>query len=161
MKVNDKSITNVSLDVPKGHTVKIVKESDLNISYIMVGSGAKNMKSKLTSINIIKAMRGMTSPEQYATEVLQDTSRWIRDEITDEMYSDGISYIPAKYWERDGDKRTFVRGIKGLREKGLAIKLNKTQYMANPLMIIPTRKLDAIKQWNISCEPEHKITRDD
>jgi len=158
---SNKSIHNVTLDIPKGHGVKIIKELDVNISYYMVGSGAKNIRSGLEAIDPLEATYEMTKREHFALLTLRRTSRWVRDEITDEMYSDGISYIPAKYWESDAYAQAFRKGMKLLKEKGLAIKLNKTQYMANQLMIISTRKLQAIYQWNQSCDQEHMIKRDD
>jgi len=157
--IND-SIQQITLNVHKDKAVKIINANGSVANFIMIGKGTKKMKTGITSINPLEMMMGMTKREQKAILTLSSTMRWLYDEVTGQTYQDGISYIPSSHWETDAEAQSFRKGMKLLKEKGLAIKLNRTQYMVNPVMIMVSEQVAAIRQWNQSCEPEHKIVRE-
>lgn len=138
--------------------MKIKKSSDTPISFSMIGNGKTNRTSNLKSVDIIKEMVEMSKAEIFTVYALRNTSRWVTDEISGRQYSDGISEIRHETWESDAEHQMFQRGMRNLKNKGLAIKLNNKQYMINPLAIIPTDREVAIRQWNNNCAEEFKIT---
>jgi len=138
------------INIPEGHVLKAVKDSYTNISFIKIGNGRLNRKSKMESIDLLKEMETMTKAEIITINTLKDNLVWEFNVLTGVNECKGISYIPSKYFQTKGSQLTFQKGMKLLKDKQLAIKLSRGNYMLNPLAVIPSLTNEALKIWGES-----------
>jgi hypothetical protein len=140
-------IATPTINLPKDHVLKVVKDTFTDISFIKIGNGRVNRKSKMKSIDLLKETETMTKSELVTINILKDNMVWETNPITGVLECKGVSYIPTKFFETKAKQLNFQKGMKLLKDKNLAKKISRGNYMLNPLAIIPSLTAEAIKLW--------------
>lgn len=126
----------------------------IKISFIMVGSGDTHYKIGLKTIDLWDEAQSMTKAEIFTINMIKNNMVWGAKEISKEKYTNGLSYIPASKFDIKSQRTIFQKGMKLLKEKELAIKVDRNTYMLHPLALIPTEIEEGMRIWNECWENE-------
>jgi hypothetical protein len=145
MKDNE-SITQIRATIPEGYRIDMaLKRRGIVPGYWMIGTGRRNVKMKIKTIDAIETMSKLTPQEWKVLQILkEDILKY--DELNNKMYSScHVSYEPKLLTPTQ--KAQFYTGTKRLIERGLIIREKRKHYMINPAFIIPTHYDKEETEW--------------
>lgn len=107
-------------------------------NYYKVGNGTMN-KHGLQSIDLLDEVIKSNKAEQYVIQLLKD--------LTTYDSPDGVVVIPT-HQMTETQKRSFRKGYKTLRERGLVRRVKRGEYMINPNALILNSYKQSMIEWN-------------
>lgn len=152
MRNIDSSIAQINLALAKGHEVTLTKRYE-PLRFDRVGTGKKHKDGTMTTIDLLTLMEDMTKAEMQTMNLIRTHIVWEVDPDTSKKTTTGISYLPASVFDIEGfnaviPRKVFQKGMKLLKDKGLAVKLDRNHYMFHPLALIPTRPMRGQEIWD-------------
>ena len=157
MQENPSNTTSINVQLSVGNELRVF-QTQTPLSFHRIGNGMKHKNGKHVSIDLLTLMENMCRAEKQTINLIRQNVVWEQDPDTLKNGTTGISFIPPSFFNIKGfnapsiTKQQFQRGLRLLKNKGLATKVDTNHYMLHPLALIPTRPMKGIEIWDKHTE---------
>ncbi len=124
--------TTYQVNVPLGKKLKLVSDSGVRPSFLMVGNGILNKNNKAYSMNYTEELLNMTKPEGFMFKKLMENRKKV-DETG--IKRSNLTYIDNSELTKT-EKQYIKIAYKTLREKDLIIRYKRGHYIINTRLVI-------------------------